>query len=241
MPNAKISELPVLQKLGNTGAAPSASRNWDFAYTWNNGATTFTADFQNITDTASNAASLLIDRQVGGVSKFKVSKAGDITTTGFINITGIVTSNGVNAQGFVIQSGGFAVITPSGSGDSFRLSGSSNSVAVINSTTAQDFNVYRTFTDTSNYQRLKHGWNTSTALVMNEGLGTGADGSVAFNDAALATSATKGFVMIPSCAGAPSGVPADIPTGQIPMVWDSTNLKLYVYTGGAWKSSAVFT
>lgn len=81
MPNAKISELPVLQKLGNIGAAPSASRNWDFAYTWNSGGTTFTADFQNITDTASAAASLVLDRQVGGVSQLKVTKAG-VTTIG---------------------------------------------------------------------------------------------------------------------------------------------------------------
>jgi hypothetical protein len=69
--------------------------------------------------------------------------------------------------------------------------------------------------------------------MMNTGAGTGVDGSVAFNDAALATTATKGFVMIPSCAGAPTGVPADIPTGQMPMVFDSTNNKIYVYDG-AW-------
>lgn len=103
------------------------------------------------------------------------------------------------------------------------------------------FRNYRSYTNPSNYQRLTSTWNVSTALVHNEGAGTGADGSIAFNDAALATNATKGFVMLPSCAGAPSGVPTDIPTGQIPLVWDSTNLKLYAYTGGAWKSSAVFT
>lgn len=54
--------------------------------------------------------------------------------------------------------------------------------------------------------------------------------------AALATTATAGFLGVNSCAGAPTGVPASIPTGQIPMVVDSTNSKLYAYIGGAWKS-----
>lgn len=69
---------------------------------------------------------------------------------------------------------------------------------------------------------------------------TGTSAQVAFGSAALATNATTGFVCIPSCAGAPTGVPASIPTGQIPMVFDSTNLFLYVYTGGAWKKSSVY-
>lgn len=110
-----------------------------------------------------------------------------------------------------------------------------------NGTNAQTFRVTRSYTDGSNYSWLTHKWNTSTAVIHAEGAGTGSDGSVAFNDAALATNATVGFLMIPSCAGTPSGTPADIPTGQIPLVWDSTNLKLYAYTGGAWKASAAFT
>ncbi len=44
--------------------------------TWNNGATTFTALKFNITDTASNASSLLMDLQVGGVSQVSVRKDG---------------------------------------------------------------------------------------------------------------------------------------------------------------------
>lgn len=51
---------------------------YDMADTWNNGATTFTAIKMNVTDTASNAASLLIDLQVGSNSKFNVRKDGQI-------------------------------------------------------------------------------------------------------------------------------------------------------------------
>ncbi len=76
MANAKISELPLLQKLGNTGAAPSASRNWDFAYTWSSGGTTFNGLYCNFTDIASAAASLVVNIAVGGVSQIAVSKAG---------------------------------------------------------------------------------------------------------------------------------------------------------------------
>ena len=47
--------------------------------TWNNSGTTFDAPlFMNITNTASAAGSLLADLQVGGVSQFKVDKAGII-------------------------------------------------------------------------------------------------------------------------------------------------------------------
>lgn len=47
--------------------------------TWNAGGVIFTGLRLNVTDTASAAASLLADLQVGGVSKFKVDKAGTIT------------------------------------------------------------------------------------------------------------------------------------------------------------------
>jgi hypothetical protein len=47
--------------------------------TWNAAGTTFTGIGLNVTDSASAAASLLIDLQVGGVSQFRVSKGGRIT------------------------------------------------------------------------------------------------------------------------------------------------------------------
>lgn len=46
---------------------------------------------------------------------------------------------------------------------------------------------------------------------------------------ALATTDTEGFFHMNSCAGAPTGVPASIPTGQIPFVFDTTNDRLYFY------------
>jgi len=49
------------------------------ADTWNNALTTFKARVFNVTDTASAAASLLDDLQVGGVSKWSVRKDGVLT------------------------------------------------------------------------------------------------------------------------------------------------------------------
>lgn len=57
------------------------------AATWNNALTTFKARVFNVTDTASDAGSLLDDLQVGGVSKWSVRKDGAATAAGFIKST----------------------------------------------------------------------------------------------------------------------------------------------------------
>jgi len=48
------------------------------------------------------------------------------------------------------------------------------------------------------------------------------------------TGMTNGFFYIPAAAGAPTGVPTAI-SGVVPMYYDTTNEKFYVYNG-AWKS-----
>jgi hypothetical protein len=61
---------------------------------------------------------------------------------------------------------------------------------------------------------------------------------VAFASAAKATTDTTGYMMIPSCAGVPTGVPTNIPTGQVALIYDTTDNKIYVYSGG-WKRAQV--
>lgn len=53
---------------------------------------------------------------------------------------------------------------------------------------------------------------------------------------ALATSATGGFTYIRGGAGTPTGVPVAV-TGQVPLYVDTTNNKLYFYSGGAWRDA----
>jgi hypothetical protein len=60
----------------------------DLAQTWNASGTTFTGLLLNVTDTASAAASLLADLQVGGTSRFKVAKTGTVSVA-----TGTVTAS----------------------------------------------------------------------------------------------------------------------------------------------------
>ena len=49
----------------------------------------------------------------------------------------------------------------------------------------------------------------------------------------LATDATTGFLMVPTCPGTPTGTPA---LGAGALVVDSTNNRLLFYSGGAWRA-----
>ena len=67
-------------------------------------------------------------------------------------------------------------------------------------------------------------------------------GNVIFGNgtAAKGTTATDSFLMIPTCAGAPTGVPAHTYASSVPIIFDSTNNKIYVYDGG-WIATAALT
>lgn len=60
-------------------------------------------------------------------------------------------------------------------------------------------------------------------------------GSVIVGLAALLTTATDGFLYVPTCAGAPTGVPTAF-TGSAALIVDSTNHKLYFYDT-AWRDA----
>jgi hypothetical protein len=62
-----------------------------------------------------------------------------------------------------------------------------------------------------------------------------AAGSVAVGaPGTISTSATDGFPYFPMCAGVPTGTPTAI-GGMAPVVIDSTNNKMYFYSGGSWR------
>lgn len=59
-----------------------------------------------------------------------------------------------------------------------------------------------------------------------------------FGGAQIATNATAGFLFITSCNGTPTGVPASIPTGTVPMVYDTSANKFWLYNG-SWRGILV--
>lgn len=165
----------------------------DMAQTWNNAAVAFTAFKANVTDTASAAASLLMDLQVGGSSKFSVNKAGVASLLGlnFPRLFGgeyIALANEfyVGAGAGLVISKNFPAIswatvagTSISSVDLVVTRDAANTLAQRNGVNAQTSRIYGTYTDASNYRRLTKTMSTAgVAEIKPEGAGTGASGNV---------------------------------------------------------------
>jgi len=188
----------ILGSASITGATETTNNPLlDHAQTWNDAGVAFTGWKLNVTDAASAAASLLMDLQVGGVSKFAVSKAGQLSVqnAGFVFselpfVAGISTDAnairfswlGVNSlafnQDFII---GSSTISPNSAlsfnhdvgGDLKILRDAANILAQRNAANAQIYRLYNTFTDAANYERLGFNWAANALTILNENAGTG--------------------------------------------------------------------
>lgn len=78
----------------------------------------------------------------------------------------------------------------------------------------------------------------STAGARRAGIDASGNAYIGDASAALATSATDGFLHIPTAAGIPTGTPTSI-TGVKPMMMNTTNHRLNVYSG-AWRTVGPF-
>lgn len=76
----------------------------------------------------------------------------------------------------------------------------------------------------------------NAAITFTQALGITQGGGVVVGTAALTTTATDGFLYVPTCAGQPTGTPTSR-TGTAPIVVDTTNHKLYFYSGGTWRDA----
>lgn len=155
--------------------------------TWNNAGATFTGLRLNVTDTASNAGSLLADFQVGGVSRFLVDKTGGLQfnnrqTRLFTKYDGFIFTTHTSFPAAAIRYDYFLLHAPVplrwGNVDdsSFDLSLSrdaANTLAQRNGTNAQTFRLYNTFTDAGNYERGFMQYSGNVLQIGHEGLGTG--------------------------------------------------------------------
>ena len=153
----------------------------DIASTWN---TTGIPSALNVdvTDTASNVASNLLNLKVAGSSKFRVQKNGDIYFAGNQFVTSDV--------GIEIKTAG-ALINLSASGlilgvnvldfnvGETTLASAANQLSLRNGTNAQTFRVYGTYTDASNGDWLNLTKTAGGAATISTGSnGTGTAGSL---------------------------------------------------------------
>jgi hypothetical protein len=141
----------------------AASQPLALTQTWTNAAVTYTGLQVNVTDTASNAASLLADFQVGGSSRFRVSKTGfsfraatifaDIGADGVGRILlNPSTSGGVRVSGDLQIGVSDTVLT---------RDGAANTLAQRNGTAAQESRIYGTYTGATNFERLSLKYNAA--------------------------------------------------------------------------------
>ncbi len=142
----------------------------NMAQTWNSGPVSFTGWKLNVTDSASNNASKLLDLLVNGSSKFSVSKAGNAVAV-TLQTTGIANLNQINVGGgwyFLSQGSAGGLGFGSGHKLGWKSTATTNTdattdtnlmcdgagiIAQRNGTNAQEFRLYGTFTDASNYER----------------------------------------------------------------------------------------
>jgi len=182
-----------------TGAVTASTPVLSLDQTWNNASVTFTAMKLDVTDTASAAGSLLMDLQVGGASKFKVDKtalamgrgiarssSGNYVTLdyGILFGTSSLQWAGVSSSGFHIQRDLPLTWTQTPSHPSSTLKlcrDADNTLAQRNGTNAQEFRLYNTYTDASNYERGFVKWDTNEFRIGTEGTGTGTSRNLAFN------------------------------------------------------------
>jgi hypothetical protein len=165
----------------------------NMSQTWNNAAVTFTGLKFNATDTASAAASLLMDLQVGGASRFSVTKGGSVTiplgTSAGYGFAGGTVSLYAASNVLNIYSG--ALVTLVNAASSFGWSdtiisrrGTANlrfGAADAAAPVAQTLSVQSVVAGTTNTA------GANLTITGSQGTGTGAGGSIIFQIAAAGT------------------------------------------------------
>lgn len=199
----------------------------DFTQTWNASGVQFTAWRVNITDTASYSTSLFMDFQVGGTSRYRVDKSGTMTLSGSINVF----SNAV-VYGNVALLDNASALTLGASQDVILKRDAANALAQRNGANAQTQNIYNTYTDASNYERVNIGWSSNVAYLRPQNAGTGSARLLVYQSgsttvASLPSASTAGagarsFVTDASATTFLSTV-AGGGANKVPVVSDGTN------------------
>ena len=161
----------------------NASATFVINPTWNATANTFTALRVNATDTASNAASLLMDLQVGGASRFKVRKDGLATFTGndiYLLGAGSVASFQILANSSQVVMGEAQDLLLGRRGAANLRLGAADAAAPV----SQTLSVQSVVAGTTNTP------GANLTITASQGTGTGAGGSILFQVAPAGSSGT---------------------------------------------------
>ncbi|MEB3202992.1 MAG: hypothetical protein VKK05_09310, partial [Synechococcus sp.] len=175
----KITAGDILKINGGTITADSPVLN--LTQTWNNAAVTFTGLKFNVPTDSSASASLLMDLQVGGTSKFSVSKGGGITSSGYVNhsfVNGDIFfsgSAGTVYAGYGLKTGSpgyFGIASTQVSNatpDVYLYRDAAGIFAQRNAANAQTFRIYNTYTDATNtFERGKIAWESNVLRIGTE-------------------------------------------------------------------------
>ena len=148
---------------------------------WNDASTVFTGLKLNVTDTASAAASNLLDLQVNGSSKLRINNTSIVT-----GLSLVCDTISPGSAGFFLSSSTIRVASTGYLGFSSTLQAfatpdvtlyrdAANTLAQRNGTNAQTFRLYNTYTDASNYERTSITRDSSGLVIDAQKGGTGAD------------------------------------------------------------------
>jgi hypothetical protein len=186
-----------------TGATVTTSKPiLNLTQTWNASGVTFDALLLSVTWTAAAAASTLLNLKVGSTSMFRINPD-PVGGNDKIYFRDSYITNG-NGFGFTFTSSGSSTLktylgysgvsissnaafswasdgNPSdAAGDVALYRDAASNLALRKGTTAQTLRVYNTYTDSSNYERAKIGWNSSVLEIGAEAAGTGAARNIKF-------------------------------------------------------------
>jgi len=197
--------IPAVQSAATVKTTPAAIKTYvetggtvtasdpvlDLTQTWNDGSATFTGLKLNITSTASASGSLLFDVQENGASVFSVRKGQSPQAAAFkftVASPSLLSSGGGILLGFTGTTTGLVsgsslgwsnAPTNTATLDTLLSRDAAGQLALRNSTNAQTFRVYNTYTDASNYERGKFEWASNELRIGTEKAGTGSARAVA--------------------------------------------------------------
>jgi hypothetical protein len=159
----------------NNGTLTASAPVLDLAQTWNNAAVVFNAVNIGVTQTAANNSSSAINYVYNGSSIFRVTRTGAVHSAGGVSLApggnAAVISATLGTIGFTgaNNAGGVLFANGNGGGLSVRVGyDGENTLGQRNDTNPQTFNIYNTYSSSTNHERLRLAWASNVAIIGTE-------------------------------------------------------------------------